>query len=93
MPNTNEKVICCKYCGKPIGKGFPKARFPQLDGLISHPECYNADKPCYIENSYLTGEDADLFCSKQKSCEICKYFHTNYSQKSNNNNKEVNQAE
>ena len=35
-------------------------------------------KTCYIENSYLTGEEADLHCSKQDSCEDCKYFHLNY---------------
>ncbi len=76
---SENKDLICKYCGKPIGEGFTKDGFPQLDGLISHPKCYNANNSCYIEKSYLSGEEADLFCSKQKSCEVCKYFSTNYS--------------
>lgn len=77
----NKELLCCKYCGKPIGEGLNKEKYSHLDGLISHPECYNANNSCYIEKSYLSGEEADLFCSKQKSCEACKYFHINYLQK------------
>ena len=42
--SEKEKVLLCKYCGKPIGDGFNKDRYSSLDGLISHPECYNANK-------------------------------------------------
>ena len=36
------------------------------------------EKSCYIEQSYLTAEQADLYCSKQDSCEECKYYPQNY---------------
>ena len=39
---NEEKKLICKYCKKEIGKGVINPKIiNQLQGLISHPKCYN----------------------------------------------------